>query len=402
MPSLPSRTEFIALMAMLSATVAFSIDAMLPALPAIAAALAGGDVAAVQLVVSAFVLGMGIGTLFTGPLSDRYGRKPVMLAGAALYIVGAVAAALAQSLEILLAARLVQGLGAAGPRVVAQAVVRDLYSGRQMAQVLSFVMMVFTVVPAVGPLIGAGLVQLGGWPAIFWAFVVFALLSSAWLALRLPETLPPARRRPFRLPALRSAAAEMARHPTVRLAIAVQVLTFGTLFSLISSVQPIFDVAFDRGESFPLWFGALALLSAFSSVINARLVIRLGMQRMVRTVYAGGLVVSLLCLAVLLAGLPVVVEFAAFVIWLQAAFFLAGMTIGNLNALALEPMGHVAGTAASVMGAVATVGGVLLSAPIALMFDGTAVPLLTGCVLMSAAALALAVRLGRAEAALSA
>ncbi|WP_372833859.1 MFS transporter, partial [Puniceibacterium confluentis] len=149
-----SRVEFIALIAMLFATIAFSIDSMLPALPEIGAALSPGNLNRVQLVITSFVLGMGIGTFFTGPLSDTFGRKPVVLCGAILYIVASLVAARAQSLEVLLAARVVQGLGAAGPRVVALAIIRDLYQGRGMARIMSFVMIVFTLVPAIAPSMG--------------------------------------------------------------------------------------------------------------------------------------------------------------------------------------------------------------------------------------------------------
>ena len=178
--------EFSALMAMMFATIAFSIDAMLPGLPAIAAELTPDSPNNVQMIVTSFVIGMGLATFFVGPLSDALGRRVVLLTGSALYIAAAIAAWRAETLEFLLAARVVQGIGAAGPRVVAMAIVRDLYAGRQMARILSFVMMTFTIVPAVSPLIGAWIIQFAGWRAIFLAFVIFALVSGTWLALRQP------------------------------------------------------------------------------------------------------------------------------------------------------------------------------------------------------------------------
>ena len=321
MPALPSRREFIALMAMLFATIAFSIDAMLPALPALAAEFSAGAPNRVQLVVTIFVLGMGLGTLFAGPLSDRFGRKPVILAGAGLYILSAFVATQVASLETLLAARLAQGLGAAGPRVVALAIIRDLYAGRGMAQIMSFVMIVFTLVPAIAPSLGAVLTGFAGWRAVFWAFCIFATISSLWLGLRLPETLSASARRPFSLPALRGAVLEMVTHPVVRLSILVQGLSFGTLFTMISTVQPIYAQSFGRAESFPLWFGLVAVCGASASFLNAALVMRLGMRLLVTAMLAAQLGLSALMLAALAAGLADDALFAVFVVWQTSVFF---------------------------------------------------------------------------------
>ncbi|SDY26737.1 MFS transporter [Citreimonas salinaria] len=394
MPHQLSRLEFIALMAMLFATIAFSLDAMLPALPAIAADLAPGDLASAQLVVTAFVLGMGVGTFFTGPLSDALGRKPVILAGAALYAASAWAATQTESLTALLVARMLQGLGAAGPRVVALAIVRDIYSGRGMARIMSFVMMVFTLVPAFAPSIGAVLLSVGGWRAIFWAFVVFAGIAALWLALRLPETLPASERHPFRVKALRAATGEVLRHPVVRIALIVQALSFGMLFSVLSSVQPIYD-AFGRADSFPLWFGGIAIVASSASVLNAALVMRLGMRVLITAMLTVQVVLSGAMVCILLAGVSGPALFGCFVVWQASLFFQAGLTIGNLNALALEPMGHIAGTAASVTSALATVLAVGFAVPVTLAFDGTPMPLALGVAVYAALALLLMLRLQR-------
>jgi len=394
---MPGRVELIALMAMMLATVAFSIDAMLPALPDMAADLNPSAANTVQLVVTIFVLGLGVGTLFTGPLSDSFGRKPIVLAGASIYIAAAALAAQAESLEMLLAARMLQGLGAAGPRVVAVAIIRDLFVGRQMAQIMSFVMMIFTIVPAVAPLVGAQLISVAGWPAIFWAFVLFAGVVSLWMMLRLPETLPATARRPFRAPALLAAVKEMLRHPVVRLSIAVQCLVLGMLFATISSIQPIYEVTFQKADSFPLWFGATAILSASGSVLNAMLVIRIGMRRMVSVMMMLQIGVSGLLVMLELGGLSGTALFAAFFFWQFVAFFQAGMTIGNLNAIAMEPMGHIAGMAASIIGAISTVAAVVLAVPVGLMFNGTALPLTVGVMLYAVAALVLMRVMRRAE-----
>lgn len=396
-----SRVEFIALIAMMFATIAFSIDAMLPALPEIGAQLSPDDLNRAQLILTSFVLGMGLGTFFTGPLSDAFGRKIVIAVGAALYIVAATVAWVSSSLEMVLIARVVQGLGAAGPRVVAMAVVRDLYSGRQMARIMSLAMMIFTLVPAFAPLMGAGIIALTGWRGIFLAFILFSLVSVLWMGFRLPETLARSDRRPFRIGLLLGSVAEMFRHPTVRLSILVQVLCMGTLFTMLTMVQQVYDIVFDRADSFPFWFGAVALISGSASILNAALVVRLGMRRMVTWSLGVQILLSAAMLIIGEIEMSNAVYFGFFVAWQAAVFFMAGTTLGNLNAMAMEPMGHIAGMAASVIGSIATVLAAAIAAPIGLLFDGSLLPLTAGILLMCAVGFGLMLEMGRQEARLT-
>ena len=394
-PRLP-LPEFIALIAMLFATIAFSIDAMLPALPEIAQQLTPADPNKAQLIVTSFVLGMGIGTLFAGPLSDSFGRRNVILAGAVLYCAASAIAMVAPSLETVLAARVVQGLGAAGPRVVSLALVRDLYKGREMARVVSFAMMIFTLVPAVAPLAASGIIAAWGWRAIFAAFILFAAIAMTWMLARQPETLPRAARRPLAAGPLLEALREVLTNRVVLTAIAVQTLCFGCLFGTLSSTQQLFDQTFGRGDSFPLWFALIALLSSSASMINAALVVKLGMRRMISTT---------LWVQVGLAGgfaaawafdlLPAVAAFPVYILWTTSVFMMAGLVLGNLNAIALEPLGHIAGMAASVSGALSTVLAVMIAAPLGLAFDGTPLPLALGVCLLSLGGAALMLTLPR-------
>ncbi len=379
------QVEFIALIAMLFATIAFSIDAMLPALPQIAAELTPEAPNRAQLILTSFVMGMGLGTLFAGPLSDSFGRRTVIVGGAILYSVAALVAYAAPTIETVLAARVVQGLGAAGPRVVSLALVRDVHSGRQMARVVSFAMMIFTLVPAVAPLLGTGIIAAFGWRSIFLAFIAFSVLSVLWLLLRQPETLPANARRPFRAAPLWAALREVLSHRVIRLSIVAQTLAFACLFATLSSTQPIFDQTFDRAGSFPLYFALIALLAGTASLLNASLVVRLGMRRLIVVTFGVQMVVSAIVALVTASGvLPASFAFPVYLVWTIGVFFMAGMTLGNLNALGLEPVGHIAGMAASVIGSISTVASVALAVPVGLMFDGTPAPLMTSVAVLTA------------------
>lgn len=387
--------EFTALLAFLSAIVAFAIDAMLPALDEIAAELTPGNVNRAQLVLTTFILGMGLGTFFTGPLSDAIGRRRTIGWGVGLYILGAALGAMAQSLDLLLAARFLQGIGAAGPRIAAMALVRDQYSGREMARVSSFIAMIFILIPAAAPALGQLIIGFAGWRGVFVAFILFSATSLAWLYARQPETLDPARRRPFRLASLRAGAAEVMGSAEVRLYTLVMALGFGQMFALLSSAQQIFAGVYGITDTFPRWFALMALLSGAATLLNARFVVRLGMRRIVRAAYAMQVVAAALMLGVLSLGvLPAGVAFGAFFIWAVSLFFMAGVTFGNLNALAMQHMGHLAGMTASVVMASSTVLAVAIAAPIGLAFDGTPLPVVIGALVCSALAWGL---MGRAQ-----
>jgi DHA1 family bicyclomycin/chloramphenicol resistance-like MFS transporter len=391
-----SQGEFIALMGMMFATIAFSIDAMLPALPEIAGELTPDAPNLAQLVLTSFVFGMGAGTLVTGPLSDAFGRKAVIYWGAALYVIGAVMAYLAPTLELVLAARAIQGLGAAGPRIASMALVRDLYSGRQMARIVSFAMLVFMIFPAVAPMIGAGIIALAGWRSIFLAFVLFSAVSIGWIGIRQPETLPVAKRRPLKAATLWEGMKEVLSHRQVMLSTLIQIMIFGVLFATISSVQQVFDITYGRGANFHFWFAGIAVFSAVPPLVNATLVVRLGMRPLIRRALMGQITVSVVAgLIFLTMGTSAPWTFWIFLAWTAGQFAATGFTIGNLNALALEPMGHIAGMTSSVMGAVATVGGAMIGAVIGQLFNGTPTPLVLSVLVCAGASLVIATKLPR-------
>jgi MFS transporter, DHA1 family, multidrug resistance protein len=385
-----SQTTFIAMMAMLFATIALSIDAMLPALPAIAAELSPTDSNKALLIISSFFLGMGLGTFVAGPVSDAYGRKPVIFACAAIYALATVLCFFAPSLEMLLLARVLQGVGASAPRVVGMAMVRDLYKGRDMARIVSFVMMIFMVMPALAPLLGQGILLVGNWRTIFAALLIFGVASSAWILLGQAETLAPESRRPFRIGLLWQSAVEMSRHRIALISTLCQGFGSACLLSTVSSQQGIFAQTFGRVESFPLWFGFIALCAASGSLLNSRVVMRLGMRRVTVTTYIGQVAMSLVILALDLTGLmPASLAFPVHVVWSITVFAMMGLTQGNLSAMAMEDLGHIAGFAASMITALSTVMASLLAVRVGLAFNGTQLPLMVAVAVYSSLALLL-------------
>jgi len=368
--------EFIALIAMMFASVAFSIDAMLPALSTIGEELSPSDPSRAALVVGVFVLGMGLGTLFSGPLSDAYGRRALVLWPFAAFIAGSLLCAVAPTLEILLAGRFIQGIAVAGPRIASLAMVRDLYSGPKMAAIMSLAMIVFGLVPAVAPLIGKTINNALGWHSIFLAMATLGIVLSLWLGLRQPESHPVDARRPMRLGTLWEATKMAFSNRVFRYSVAVLTCLYGTLFTQISLIQPIFDTYYDKAENFPLWFGAIALLTMTSSIINAKIVGRFGMRSIIQPAIVMQIIMaSLVTLVQLTTGsLP----FWMFFIWATSVMFLVGFTFGNLNALSMEPMGKIAGLAASISGSICTVLSAFISIGISLAFDGTPLALTVG------------------------
>jgi DHA1 family bicyclomycin/chloramphenicol resistance-like MFS transporter len=265
-----------------------------------------------------------------------------------------------------------------------------LFAGREMARIMSFAMMIFTLVPAVAPMMGQGIIVLAGWHTIFLTYVVFAAFSAGWLALRQPETLPPASRRPLALGTLARGVVEVFGHRIVVISVLCQTLTLAMLFSTLSSMQGIFDQRFQQGDNFPYWFAGIALASMTGSFVNSRIVMRVGMRAVVVATYGYVVALTAVILALIVAGLmPETLAFAAHLLWSVGLFAMMGLTMGNLNALAMEPVGHIAGLASSVISAVATVVAVVLAIPVGQMLDGTQVPLMAAVLIFSALALGL-------------
>ncbi|MEM9438261.1 MAG: MFS transporter [Pseudomonadota bacterium] len=379
--------RFIALMAFLFSLVAISIDMMLSSLADIGNELSPAAPENAQLVLSVFFLGLGIGTIFAGPIADAYGRRPLVLWGLAVYAVGAAMSWLAPSLELMMLGRALQGLGASAPRVACMAVIRDRFSGAPMARALSLVFMIFTVIPAAAPLMGEGVAALAGWRTIFLVFVICAVVGGIWFGVQQPETLPPADHRPLRLGTWLSEMLEVLKNAQTRNSLLVQLFIFGSLYSWLVGAALVFEGPLDLAEAFPWILGFMSLTGAISSFTNARVVERLGTLLIIRASTIVWLVISVICTALILAGVEGNALRATFIIMMWSGFLILGFTIGNSNAIALQPMGHIAGTAAATVNSLSTLGAGLLTVLITVAYDGTARPVVIGVCIFAAAAL---------------
>ena len=379
--------EFLALVALLMSLPALSTDAMLPALPAIGHDLGVPRRNDVQFVVTAMLFGLALGQVVFGPLSDRIGRKPAIHAGLGLYMAGCLMSVFAPVFEVMIASRIVQGIGLAGPRIVIIALVRDQYEGREMARLMSFAIAVFVLVPTIAPALGQGIQWLAGWRAIFATFFAVAAIGFTWLALRQPETLPAARRRTLSPRTVWAAVLEILRIRTARGYILATACAFAPFIAYLSSAQQIFQEGYRVGVLFPVYFGVLALAIGGASLVNARLVLKYGMRRITRAAAVSITLVSVVAWALALAfdGLPPLWLFMAY---LLAVFVSFGHLFGNLNALAMEPLGHIAGVGAAVVASLPTFVAVPFGALVGLTFDGTMYVQISAFAVFGAGALA--------------
>ena len=390
MGKLLSPREFIALIAFLFSLIAIGTDMMLPALNAISNDLSIVDKNKVQLVITIFLLGTGLGQLIAGPVSDAYGRKVVLSTGILLFIAASIWAMVTTSFTMLLIARFVQGLGISAPRSAGNAMVRDLYSGRKMARVISLAMMIFVLAPAVAPLLGQKIMVIYGWRAIFTACMIAGLLAFLWMSIRQKETLTLEKRTPFLISNLISGYKTIFTNKRVIISTSVQALVLGGLFSYIASAPQIFAQWLNAEEQFPIYFCCIALISAFSNIINATLVERLGMW--VMSTFAIGFNMVFSAIVYLILYMEIVSNIyllPIFLIWSVVVFLTMAMSIGNLMALAMEPVGHIAGLAASIIGSTSTLISILLAIPIGMMFNGTGMPLIASVTILAITAFGL-------------
>jgi len=378
------RHEFVAFVAALMAVNALGVDLMLPALADIGHQLGVATANHRQWIITVYMLGFGTGQLVYGPLADRYGRRPILLVTLAGFVCASIFAASSQTFAALLGARMLQGLMSASTRVLAVAIVRDQFTGRQMARTLSVAQMIFFLVPILAPTLGQGLLAFGPWRFIFYALAGFAAFVLAWSAARLPESLPVERRSALSFANI-GAAYRLTLTDRFSLGYAVAAaITFGGIIAFVSSAQQIFVDEFGAGERFTLLFAACAFSMGCASFANSRLVERLGTRLISQSAVLALITLSVLHLMVIGVGQETLWTYMVFQALSMTCIGLCG---SNFGAMAMEPVGHIAGTASSIQGFIGSVGAVIVGSLIGQSYNGTTTPLALGYLAIGVAVL---------------
>lgn len=380
--------EFVTLMAIMMSMLALSIDAMLPAFNDIAQDLALEDATDVQYILSFMFAGLAVGQLFYGPISDSFGRKRAIYLAATIFCIGCLLSIFTDNFAVMLAGRVLQGLGAAGNRIVVMAIVRDRYEGRMMARVSSFVMSIFILVPVIAPFIGQGILWVAEWHMIFAMFLAVSVVSTTWFFLRQHETLPLERRRAFSLAPIMAGFRVAATNRTTLGYTLCAGAVFGSFQGYLVSSQPVFQGVYGVGDMFPIYFGIPALAIGLAGIINGKIVLKYGMRRLVRTalITTIGLAIAFGGYSAWIGGVPSLVALEGYLI---LTFFCMGMLFGNLNACAMEPMGALAGIAAAFVGSVSTMVAIPPAAVVGHLFDNTVLPMIGGFAVLGCVALAI-------------
>lgn len=370
--------EFITLIAMLMALNALSIDPMLPALPAIGEALGIAEENSRQWIISAYFLGMAVGSLFYGSLSDRYGRKPVLIVTLSFYLVSTLACAVATSFAMMLAGRAAAGFFAAALRVVAVSIVRDLFVGDRMARIMSVIFIVFMIVPVIAPTLGQVILYIASWRWIFGALLVLGAAMALWTIFRLPETLTDANRIDISLDDVAATFGQIITHRSAFGYMLASGVSMGALVGFITSVQQIFFDVFHEPEVFPFAFAAIAGFIAIGSFFNSRLVERMGARRLSQGSLMAFILLSAIHVGIILSGWETVWTFIAMQSSALLCFALCG---SNFSSISMEPFARGAGAASSFQACLTTLLSALIGAFIGSLFDGTTLPLALGFLL---------------------
>ena len=371
-----SQFEFVALMASLMSVVALAIDALLPALDIIGIAIGTTELVDNQLLITMIFLGLGLGPLIFGPMSDSMGRKPVVYMGFVVFILASFMCVAATSLEVMIAGRILQGIGLSAPRTNAIAIIRDMYSGDYMARIMSFVTVVFLLIPIIAPAMGKLVLDHFDWQSIFYIQVLFSVLVSLWFWRKQPETLAVPDRVRFSNRVFLNGFKEVLQNKKTMGYTIISGFIVGSFLVYLSSSQQIFQEQFDLKNEFPYIFAGLAIAIGVAIFLNGILVLRIGMERLVTLALFAFFGISILYVVLFYGrpnpGIEVLLGFFA------VQFFAIGFLFGNLRALAMEPVGHIAGIAAAITGFLSTMMAVPISTFIGRYISDTALPLFIG------------------------
>lgn len=374
------QKEFIALMAILMSLVALTIDSILPALSLIGEELQVTDSNDTQLVLSGVFLGMAFGLMIYGPIADSFGRKKTLYLGISIFLIGDLISIFAQDFSLMLFGRIAQGFGAASCRVVTTAMIRDKFEGQQMGRVMSLIMVLFVIVPALAPSIGQVILWFAHWRAIFLFVLLVAATGLALLYFRQEETLAPEHKRPFSVSSITEAIKETITHPTTSLYTLAAGIVFGSFIGYLSSAQQILQLQYQTGEMFAVYFGTLAIAIGLASFTNSKLVMKFQIEKLCLTALFGLTALSI-CFFSYYSYADSQPSLPTFLIYLGFVFFCFGILFGNLSTLAVQPLGHIAGIATSVVASVQTLISVAVGVAIGSAYDGTIMPLTLGFVL---------------------
>lgn len=391
-----SFIEFVTLMALYVALMAMSIDMVLPSLSLMGKEFGIADQNQMQYVIGVLFLGFTFGQIIYGPLADSFGRKPTVYVGLIIFAVGNILSITAQDYSMMLVGRFLQGFGAASPRIVSIAIIRDLYKGRDMARVMSFIMTIFIIIPVIAPSIGQALLFVVSWRFLFGIFFAAAVIATIWTFIRLPETLKKQDVRPFNLPTIWKDLLEVLSNKFALGYTICAGLVFGALIGYLASSRQIFQDYFQVGELFPIYFGISALSIGISSIVNSMIVRKYGMKVICHYALILMMIMSATLIAVSILQNQQLLLWQ-FMIFAIITFFALGMLFGNLNALAMEPMGHVAGVAAAVTGCLSSGISAIIGTAIGQSYNNTLTPIFFGFLLLTAAAFVLQLWLKKQE-----
>ncbi|MDH3321556.1 MAG: multidrug effflux MFS transporter [Flavobacteriaceae bacterium] len=371
-----SQFEFISLMAFLMSVVALAIDAILPALDQIGSAIGTTEISDNQLLITMIFLGLGIGSLFFGPISDALGRKPIVFLGFGIFIIASFICVYAENLEMMIVGRILQGIGLSAPRTISVAMVRDLYSGDYMARIMSFITVVFILVPIIAPALGKFILDSYSWQAIFYIQVIFSVIVASWFWIRQPETLLKTQRIKFSTHLFVDGAKELIKYKQTMAYTLISGFITGSFMVYLSTSQQIFQQQYQLREEFPFIFAALAISVGTATFLNGTLVLKYGMRNLVRIAMVFFFTISLVYILLFYGKSNPDIKILLTFFGLQ--FFAIGFLFGNLRALAMQPVGHIAGIAAAITGFVSTLMAVPISTLIGKYVSDTALPLFIG------------------------
>jgi len=371
-----SEIEFISLMASLMALAALSIDAMLPGLDVISESIGTTDPKDNQFLITIIVLGLGIGQLVSGALSDSIGRKPVMYIGCSIFAVASVICVFANNFEIMIFGRLLQGIGLSAPRSVSMAIIRDKYSGNLMAKVMSYITVIFILAPVIAPTFGKVLLDSLGWQSIFYSQLIFGVLVTVWLWKRQPETLKEEDKKGMDWKLFRDGIKEFFKYRKAVIYTIISGIISAPFLAYISASQQIFSQQYNLGDIYPYIFSGLALSIGVATFLNGMFVMKHGMKRMATIPIYSMFIISVVYIMLYWNTLnPNSIVFIGF---LALILFSIGFIFGNLNAMAMEPIGHIAGIGASIIGFLSTLVSVPVAAIIGQFVEETALPIFLG------------------------